>query len=88
MLGSIAAFTGGLVKDTVVGVSNLASWVVDEVSSIPDSFSAGYEHGLITGDDLSATMSGPETEEDHLDHHIEEETPQKPSFTSIARQHV
>ena len=56
MFTHIAAFTGGLIKDTVVGVSNVAEWVVDEVSSIPDAFSSGYEHGLITG---------PETEADH-----------------------
>lgn len=60
----VAAFAGGLIKDTVVGITDAATWLVDEVSSIPDAFTAGYDHGLITG---------PETEAD-LDHHVDVET--------------
>lgn len=55
MLGHIAAFTGGLVKDIVVGVENAYDYVVEEVSSIPDAFSTGYEHGI---------MSAPDEDED------------------------
>lgn len=55
----VAAFTGGLIKDTVVGISDSFDWIVEEVSSIPDAFSAGYEHGI---------MSAPDED---LDHHAD-----------------
>lgn len=61
MLQYIAATVGGLCKDTVVGINNVTTYIVDEISSIPDAFSTGYDHGLITGP------------EDALDHHIEVE---------------
>lgn len=63
MLGWIAATTGGLIKDTQVALGNAWDVITDEVSSIPDAFSTGYDHGLFTGEDLPQ------------DHHIDiEET--------------
>lgn len=51
MLGVIAAAVGGLVKDVVVGVENAYDYVVEEVSSIPEAFSTGYEHGIMSAPD-------------------------------------
>lgn len=51
----LAAGLGGLVKDVVVGVGDTAEWIIDEVSSIPEAFSVGYSHGLITGSDVETT---------------------------------
>jgi len=61
MFAFIAATTGGLIKDIVVGVSNVGEWIVDEVSSIPDAFSAGYEHGIISSE------SEPNVDDHHVD---------------------
>lgn len=61
MLGWIAATTGGLIKDTQVALSNAWDVLSDEVSSIPDAFSTGYDHGLFTGEDLPV---------EEPDHHI------------------
>jgi hypothetical protein len=60
LLDKMAAFTGGIIKDTVVGISDSFDWIVEEVSAIPDAFSAGYEHGI---------MSAPD--ESDLDHHVD-----------------
>ena len=59
----VAAFTGGIIKDTVVGISDAATWLVDEVSSIPEAFTAGYDHGIMTAPD------------EDLDHHVDVEEP-------------
>ena len=69
MLGWIAATAGGLIKDTQVALSNTWDVLSDEVSSIPDAFSTGYDHGLFTGEDLSSSMSG-EGAGCSADHHI------------------
>lgn len=65
MLGWIAATTGGLIKDTTVLCGNVWDTLVDEVSSVPDAFGQGLEHGLFTGEDL------PEEEVVDLDHHLD-----------------
>lgn len=48
MLGFIAATLGGLVKDIQVGLEHTYEYVVEEVSSIPEAFSTGYDHGIVT----------------------------------------
>lgn len=75
MLGWIAATTGGLIKDTQVALGNAWDVITDEISSIPDAFSTGYDHGLFTGEDL------PEGADCSADHHIDCEE-------SIAEKHV
>jgi hypothetical protein len=61
MLSWIAATTGGIIKDITVAAESAFKTVVEEVSSIPEAFSAGYDHGLFTGPDLEP------------DHHIDVE---------------
>jgi len=77
MLSWIAATVGGITKDITVAAGNTFDYIVEEVSSIPDAFSAGYDHGLITGPDL-----------EELDHHVDvEEIAEKhagPSFKAKA----
>ena len=51
MFGVIAAFTGGVIKDVQVGISNTYDYLADEVASIPDAFSAGYTHGIMSAPD-------------------------------------
>ena len=72
MLGWIAATTGGLIKDTTVVCGNVWDTLVDEVSSVPDAFGQGLEHGLFTGSDI---------EDEEHDHHVDTEE-------SIASKHV
>lgn len=55
MLGVVFATIGGVLKDTVVLTKRAVHTVVDEVSSIPGAFSAGYENGLFTGEDAEHT---------------------------------
>ena len=70
MLGWIAATAGGLIKDTQVALSNAYDIITDEITSIPDAFSTGYDHGLFTGEDLSSSMSGEDLPVEEPDHHI------------------
>ena len=63
MLGHIAAFTGGIVKDIQVGIGNAYDYVCEEVSSVPEAFSAGYDHGI-----MSAPSELEQTEAFHADH--------------------
>ena len=81
MLGWIAATTGGLIKDTQVALGNAWDVLSDEVSSIPNAFSTGYDHGLFTGEDLSSSMSGEDLPVEEPDHHIDVEE-------TIAEKHV
>lgn len=62
MLSWIAATTGGIIKDTTVLASNAWDVIVEEVSSVPDAFGQGLEHGLFTGPDIA-----DETPDHHVD---------------------
>jgi hypothetical protein len=61
MLSFIAATVGGIAKDISVAAANTYDYIIEEVSSVPDALSAGYDHGLFTGPDLEP------------DHHIDVE---------------
>jgi hypothetical protein len=77
MLSWIAATTGGIIKDITVAAESAFNTVVEEVSSVPEAFSMGYDHGLFTGPDL-----------EELDHHIDVEEitsqPSGPTFKAKA----
>lgn len=47
----IAATLGGLTKDIQEACVATGEFLVEEVSSIPAAFTAGYDHGLMTSTD-------------------------------------
>ena len=55
MLGFIAKTIGGLVTDVTVGVQKLSETIIEEFSSIPNSFIEGCSTGLITAADEEDT---------------------------------
>lgn len=51
MLKQLFTAIGGGIKDIQVAVIDTAEYVYDEVSSIPDALSDGYNKGLITAEE-------------------------------------
>lgn len=51
MLQFIFTAIGGIAKDVIVVAEKLITTTVDEVFSIPDAISTGFDHGLFTGSD-------------------------------------
>jgi len=51
MLKSLFTAIGGGIKDIQVAVVNTAEYVVDEISSIPDALSDGYDTGILSADE-------------------------------------
>ena len=58
MLDIIAKTLGGIIKDTTVGITKVATTVASEVGSVPNAFKSGFSTGIIT-------KSEP------LDHHVD-----------------
>ena len=48
ILDTMFATLGGITKDIQLAVVATGEFIVEEVSSIPAAFSAGYDHGLMT----------------------------------------
>lgn len=48
---TIAATLGGVAKDIQKAAVATGEFIVEEVSSIPAAFSAGYDHGLMSSSD-------------------------------------
>jgi hypothetical protein len=54
MLAKLFEITTGLVKDTYNVTANAAERTYDEVISIPDAISKGWDEGCLTSDDEHA----------------------------------
>lgn len=48
ILDRFAAAVGGVFKDIQEAAIATGDFIVDEVSSVPAAFSAGYDHGLMS----------------------------------------
>lgn len=68
---TIAATLGGIAKDIQVACIATGDFIVEEVSSIPAAFSAGYDHGLVS----STTPDTPP---------VIEEQPKQPTHTPFS----
>ena len=66
MLKSLFTAIGGGIKDLQVAVTDSAEYIYEEVTSIPEALSDGYDKGLITAKDepleANAVTPAPETE--------------------------
>ncbi len=51
MITTVMTAIGGLVKDIQTTAVATATTIYDELSSIPESFSKGYEKGLLTSEE-------------------------------------
>lgn len=51
ILDRLAATFGGIAKDIQQAAIATGDFIVEEVSSIPTAFSAGYDHGLMSSSD-------------------------------------
>lgn len=65
MLKSLFTVIGGGIKDIQIAVTDTAEYIIDEVTSIPEALSNGYEKGLITADEepIEANAVTPAPEE-------------------------
>lgn len=51
ILDTMFATLGGITKDIQKAAVATGEFIVEEVSSIPAAFTAGYDHGLMTSTD-------------------------------------
>jgi len=51
ILDTMFATLGGITKDIQKAAVATGEFIVEEVSSIPAAFSAGYDHGLMSSSD-------------------------------------
>lgn len=50
MLGKLFEFTAGAVKDIYNVTADTAEYIYDDITSIPDAISKGWDEGLVTHD--------------------------------------